>query len=175
MSSKAKTAIVNAFLDLIKTEEYDKITVTALVEKCNISRQTFYYHFNDIDEMLRYAFESETKDICDRQIVGKWVESAEMYIAFLNKYDLLVRKAAKTADFIRIYNMLYNSFYSYVFTYIEKKKGKNAVANSDNRFLISAAASAVCGMVIGEIQKEKSNYKEVLNHITRGFKAIPKA
>lgn len=32
----------------------DKITVKALIDKCRISRQTFYYHFQDImDVMLR--------------------------------------------------------------------------------------------------------------------------
>ena len=75
--------------------------------------------------------------------------------------------------FDTIYGYLYDSFYKFIYTYIEKKKGKRAVENEDNRFLIICAASAACGLVIKELKKEKCDYEDVLNHISRGFKSIP--
>ena len=42
MASKAKSALINTFLEMAEETEYEKITVTGLVEKCGISRQTFY-------------------------------------------------------------------------------------------------------------------------------------
>lgn len=174
MAQKAKNALVNAFLEIVEKEEFEKITVTALVEKCNISRQTFYYHFNDIEELLSYAFNRETEQICNSHVIGKWIESAKLYVNFLNKYDTLIRKSAKSSEFIMVYNMLYNSFFKYLATYLDKKLGRNPMQNSDSAFLMSFAASAFCGLVIKEIQQEESDYTELLNKIAKGFNLIPK-
>lgn len=37
----------------------DKITVRMLVENCGLNRQTFYYHFQDIYDLLRWMFQEE--------------------------------------------------------------------------------------------------------------------
>ncbi len=168
MASKAKYAIIDAFLKLAETEDYEKITVTSLVEECKISRQTFYYHFNDIEEMLTFAFEKETEKICEYQANGSWHESAELYVDFLSKYDILIRKASASSKFMFIYNLVYNSFFEYIAAYLEKK-GKKPLASEESKFVVSCAASSFCGLVMLEIQKEKSDYEKLLNKITAGF------
>lgn len=41
-----KLVISGQFKELVRRGNVDKITVTALIEECHISRQTFYYHFH---------------------------------------------------------------------------------------------------------------------------------
>lgn len=170
MASKAKQMIVNAFLKLIETEEYDKITVTSLVEECDISRQTFYYHFNDVEEMITFAFEKETEGICKSQEQGKWFESAVLYVDFLNKFDTLLRKASASSSFLFIYGLLYKSFNTYISSYAQKRKK----TNTDFSFLIAGAAHAFCGLVIDEIQKEQSDYATLLENIGKTLNALPR-
>ena len=50
-----KILIAEAFIDLLEKESIDKITVKQLIEECHISRQTFYYHFRDIMDVLEWA------------------------------------------------------------------------------------------------------------------------
>ena len=50
MPVQVKPMIAEAFIRLSKQKNIDKITVKDLVEACGISRQTFYYHFQDILE-----------------------------------------------------------------------------------------------------------------------------
>ena len=170
MASKAKILIINAFLKLIETEAYDKITVTSLVEECDISRQTFYYHFDDVEEMVAYAFQKETDAICNAQESGKWFDSAVLYVDFLNKFDTLLRKASVSASFLYVYGLLYKSFSSYITSYAQKKKK----SGSDYTFLTASAAHAFCGLVIDEIQKEQSDYQTLLENIGKALNALPK-
>ena len=174
MASKAKNMIVNVFLKLIETEEYDKITVTHLVEECDISRQTFYYHFNDIDEMIAFAFSKETKSICDAQESNKWFDSALLYVDFLNKFDTLLRKAAASSSFLFVYGLLYKSFSDYINSYIQKRKKNTQSIGTDASFLTAGAAHAFCGLVIDEIQKEQSDYATLLENIGKALNALPK-
>ena len=53
--SKATTklAIAYAFKELLLEKPFDKITVNDIAEKCEMNRQTFYYHFHDILERMR--------------------------------------------------------------------------------------------------------------------------
>ena len=37
----------------------DEISVTTLVKKCHVNRQTFYYHFHDIYDLLTLVFLDE--------------------------------------------------------------------------------------------------------------------
>ena len=174
MASKAKNAIISAFLELAKEYEFEKITVTNLVEKCSISRQTFYYHFNDIEEMLKWAFKNETNIICSYQTESKWKESAELYINFLNKYDRLLRSAVKSSKFIYIYNLLKSSFDTYITSYFENKTNMSVNSKADVEFLVNCLSNCFTGLVLEEIQKEKSDYTELLGKIVKGFKVFPK-
>lgn len=54
-------------MQLARTGDVDKITVTSLVEACGISRQTFYYHFQDILDVVQWCFQQavdQTTRLC---------------------------------------------------------------------------------------------------------------
>lgn len=65
MPGDMKARIAAALNELLKHKDLDKITVKELVDTCKISRQSFYYHFQDImdvvewcqDQMLRQSIE----------------------------------------------------------------------------------------------------------------------
>ena len=43
----------------METESFEKITVKDIVEDCGVNRQTFYYHFQDIYELLGWIYKTE--------------------------------------------------------------------------------------------------------------------
>lgn len=45
-------AIQQAFEEMLTEMPFDKITVSALVKRCEISPNTFYYHYQDIYDLL---------------------------------------------------------------------------------------------------------------------------
>ena len=47
-----KTAIKAAFIRLLNERPLNKISVKSIVDICNISRNTFYYHYQDIPSLL---------------------------------------------------------------------------------------------------------------------------
>ncbi len=172
MATKAKIALVNAFLKLVEENEYNKITVTNLVEKCNISRQTFYYHFDDIDKMISWAFENETKKICDAISHSKLSESAEMYASFFNRYDTLLTKAIKSSDCIMIYNLINNSFYVFLTNYLSNRQGAESVKSEEAEFFLSYCSGASAGLILQEIQKSDKNYGEVMKRLAKSLKNV---
>lgn len=159
MATKTKEFILSEFLKLLETQEFDRITVTDLVEQCNISRQTFYYHFDDISKMIEWAFNIDTNDICSEISKNDDAENfVALYTVFMNKYDILFKKSINTSQFIFIYNLLENLFF------ITTKKYFSTVYSSlqsNHEFLIRFWSNAILGYAISEMQKSNSDYESV--------------
>ena len=54
MPADMKEQIANAAMTLIVQKNVRKLTVKQIVEECHITRQTFYYHFEDIPHLLQW-------------------------------------------------------------------------------------------------------------------------
>ena len=54
MSADMKDTIARTAIRLLLEKHEKKLTVTNLVEACQITRQTFYYHFADIPALFRW-------------------------------------------------------------------------------------------------------------------------
>ena len=172
MSKRTKEALVSAFIDLIAEKDFDRITVTDLVEKCKISRQTFYYHFDDVQSMLIWAFESEIKKICDLHKPNYWEESEKLFVEFFNTYDIMFRKALKSTKLIFVINLIDKSFYDCITSYIaiKRREEKNFGKNAD--YVISYTAGAFTSLVLKTIQNETSDYEAIFNNLSISLQGI---
>ncbi len=48
---------------MMAVKPMDKITVKDLVEICGVNRQTFYYHFDDVYDLLEWVFEEDASRV----------------------------------------------------------------------------------------------------------------
>ena len=55
MPMDTKQYIADHLNALLKRMQLEDITVKALVEDCQISRQTFYYHFQDLVDVIQWS------------------------------------------------------------------------------------------------------------------------
>ena len=61
MAVDMKETIAQAAKRLVVEKGVRKLTVKDLVEECHITRQAFYYHFEDIPALFRWMIERETQ------------------------------------------------------------------------------------------------------------------
>ena len=54
-----KRAIVSVFRTMIRTTPFNKITIGDLTKNTGLNRQTFYYHFRDLYDMLLFMVEDD--------------------------------------------------------------------------------------------------------------------
>ena len=51
--TKTKQAIKESFIALVKQKGYNKVSVTDIVNKANINRNTFYLHYQDKEDLIK--------------------------------------------------------------------------------------------------------------------------
>ena len=83
-----------ALFELMKTYQYNEITVTQLAQEAALSRKTFYRLFNDKDEVLRQLFdilyEEFFSELTERGIQHYW-DLVTLYFDFWERHkDQLV-------------------------------------------------------------------------------------
>lgn len=58
-SDQTKHALASALKELMAQKPIDKITIHDITERCGIRRQNFYYHFEDVYDLMRWMFQEE--------------------------------------------------------------------------------------------------------------------
>lgn len=76
MSQYTQKAILQTFQEMLQKMPFDKITVSALVAKCEISSNTFYYHYRDIYDLLDTWLKMiQDKYVSDIYRLARWEDA----------------------------------------------------------------------------------------------------
>ncbi|MGN0735105.1 MAG: TetR/AcrR family transcriptional regulator C-terminal domain-containing protein [Anaerovoracaceae bacterium] len=59
MTGLTKKAIRDSFIKILNEKPLSQITVRDIVDDCGVNRNTFYYHFHDIPELLETIVDDE--------------------------------------------------------------------------------------------------------------------
>ena len=149
MSSFTRKAIMRSCVRLLEERPVDKITVKDIVEDCGINRNTFYYHFADIPELLETIIKEET----DHVISGHSdVTSFEECLTIGVQYILKNRRAM-----MHIYNSVNREIMEralmrlceyMVRTYLRTAFGELSLAQDDLETLVTAYKCQAFGLLI---------------------------
>ncbi len=65
-SAETKHALAVCFLNLLRTRPVNEITVQDVVNNCGVKRNTFYYHFHSLSELIDYIAVETVDDLIDQ-------------------------------------------------------------------------------------------------------------
>ncbi len=61
MHNQTKQKLADSLRSILETKPLDKVTINDLTDACGVNRQTFYYHFHDIYDLIDWIFVTETE------------------------------------------------------------------------------------------------------------------
>lgn len=95
MSEMTKRLLADSIKKILSKKAFKKITVKEIVSECNLTRQTFYYHFQDIYDLLDWMFSDIIKGLLEdssnnsrkqnyRNILIYILNNSNFFISILN-------------------------------------------------------------------------------------------
>ncbi len=88
ISLATKQKLAEALKDEMKHKSFDKIKISALLEKCDITRPTFYYHFQDIYELMYWTFENEMIELLKKsENCISWDEGCYLVLQYVKENE----------------------------------------------------------------------------------------
>ena len=82
-SLNTKKMLSSSLKKFMLKKPLSKITVSEIVADCGINRKTFYYHFEDISDLLKWTLEQEAFDIVKKFDL---IHDTEEVISFVLTY-----------------------------------------------------------------------------------------
>lgn len=146
---RTQQIIRNTFIDMLNQMPLHKITVKSLVAACDLNRNTFYYYYEDIYDIIHEIFDMELKKVfCTYNATLSWEES------FLSAADFALQN--KTALYHIYHSIQREAMEQYLFRlsgnvmtrYVAKIGEGINVSPRDRELITSFYQSALTEMVI---------------------------
>ena len=146
MATTTKELIYRTFLDLLRQKPFDKITVRDIVESANINRNTFYYYYSDIYELLEEIFSVEESKMVETHSEGfRWLVAFSnlLDISYSNKKIINNICASRSYEYLETY--MFKSSKMILNDYVRKLVEGHDVPEQTVDFIISFYHYAVSG------------------------------
>ena len=149
MSHLTEKAIQETFIRLLSEQPLDKITVRQIAQECGISRNTFYYHYHDVYDLLEKLFAVEEQrmlaDLQDISTMRQGLVEATRF-ALENRRAVYNIYNSMSRDVLSRY--LYNSAAIYMRRYVLSQCDGEVPSEKDLDDLVFLLASMVEGAII---------------------------
>ena len=144
-----KNVIASTFAAMAKQKGIDKITVKALIDACGISRQTFYYHFQDIMEVVEWSLEQVTQDAAERSLQAESPEKAiGTLISLAMENRTLIRRLLDSQRCEQIEKLFVQATRTYLQALIRNRTRKMPVRYEDMEVALDFWAFGISGLLL---------------------------
>lgn len=168
MQTNTKRKIMDAFAALTDRKALDKITVKDLVDACGISRQTFYYHFQDIIDVIECAVEQTAQETLWRSLAAEGPEEAiGIFVSSVLDNRERVRRLLSSQRREQIEQILFQAFRSYLKEMFCRKGPQVSVQVGEMELVIDFFAYGIAGLLLECCQRGDTDAETLAGQLYR--------
>ena len=170
ISLNTKKALAAALKRAMQRKPFQKITVSELIQDAGVNRKTFYYHFEDIYDLLKWTLEGEAIEVVAHyDLLVNSEEAIAFVMDYIEQNDHFVNCACDSIGRDGLKRFFDADLHSIVRSVIEHtEKRLNAKLDDHYReFLVQFYVEALSGMLIDWVRdREKRGRDEVIRYLT---------
>lgn len=169
MSKITKIALANSLKNLLRIRTLDKITIKDVVEHCGVNRQTFYYHFHDIYDLLEWSLDEDAKNIIgNKKTYTTWQEGVLQIFEYASSDKRLIQNIYNSIGRERLESYLYDLVFNLLNDVVKEKAIKLNASEENRKFVIDFYKYAFVGLLLDWIKKGmQEEAEEVVKKLTR--------
>ena len=167
MARNTKWAIIEAYIELIKTKNIDKVTVKDVVEVCGITRQTFYYHFQDLLDVIEWGLRTTGDTAVQRGVEAGSVEAAiHLFLDAADRNRQVGRKIFTSQKKPQLCDMIFHMMESLLFAIFKEKNADASIPVDELDFAVHFYAHAVTGILYDVVMNEDIDLDSIVQQIS---------
>ena len=170
MSEITKKALATSLKKLLSKKELSKITISNITNDCGVNRQTFYYHFKDVYDLLEWIYLNEVIQSMDgKDTYDTWQQGFLSIFEYILDNKEFVKNTYNSISREFFLKFIYNQTKGLLMNIIEQKSKKLNVKEEDKEFIANFYKYGFVGIVQDWIE---SGMKENPNNIIDKLKSI---
>lgn len=158
-----KKALAASLKKFMKQKPLSKITVSQLISDCNVNRKTFYYHFEDIYDLLKWTLEEEAIEVVKQyDLLVDYQEVITFVMDYVEENQHILNCAYDSLGRERMKRFLYADFIGILSTLIEGiEQQENIHADAEfKQFLCEFYTEALSGILISWFHDSKGRDRD---------------
>ena len=168
MPKDMKKIIAETMIKMIKKKGSEKITVTALIEECHISRQTFYYHFKDLMDVLEWSVCKGTEHIVAESVKADDMKSAvEIFISFSSDRFIELSKLMDSGKRAELEELITDAVEGYLLEVLKKNMPEISVNYSDMKTLLRFNAFGLAGTLLDFCKNPQTDREKLAEQLEK--------
>ena len=168
MPLDVKAAVADALLELIRRKDADKITVKDLVEVCGISRQTFYYHFKDIVDVVEWAAQQGVQRLVRESLNAATPQEAlGVFVDFAVESQPLVQRLLNSQRREAIERIMVDATRTYLADSLRERRGTPALRAGDWKIALDFYAYGMTGLLLENCRQRDLDRQELADQLFR--------
>lgn len=165
MASTTKRALESSLKKLLLEKPLNKITVTDICEDCGISRMTFYYHFQDIYDLVEWSCQEDAgKALAGNRTVDTWQKGLLSIFNLVRENRPFVMNVYRCVSRERVERYLYDITYGLLRVVVDEKAEGLQVCEEDKRFVAGFFRYAFVGVMLDWVAGDMKDDPETLVH-----------
>lgn len=162
-----KNALAHSLKNLMKQLPLNKITVKHLVDDCGLNRQTFYYHFQDIFELLGWIYQTEAVErISNYRSYDTWSDGFHKIFTYIEDNKMFCNNTLNSLARDHLDDYLYSVTNDLIMGVINELSCDMNVSCKDKDFIANFYTLAFTGLVVQWMKngmKEEPTY--IIDHL----------
>lgn len=131
-----KDKFAEVLKEMLVNKTLDKITIKDIVSQCGVSRQAFYYYFDDIYDIVEWIFLQETeKALNEYSDIDTWQFGYRLLLKWIKKNQMLVINTYKSIQREYVENFMNHILYQYIFRVVEEQAQGFNITDSQKIFV----------------------------------------
>ena len=144
-----KRALEESFKRQLAKKPLAKITIADITEDCQISRMTFYYHFNDIYDLVEWSLEEDAKRaIAGSKTFETWQEGYLGTLCELRENKTFITAIYREISRERVERFLLPATRGLIENVVQEHPDAETVSKRDQSFIADFFAHALCGITL---------------------------
>lgn len=149
VSNLTKKELGRALKELMNTKPLSKITVAMVCEQCDLNRQTFYYHFQDIYECLGYIYQTEViEKLPEFESLNQWPPRFLSILKYIEQNKVFCLNTFNSLGRDHLEMFLTEVSFTMIDTGIQQIASNVEIEEEQLKFIINFYAIAFSGLVI---------------------------
>ncbi len=163
MAEITKRALAASLKKLVGRMPLDKVTVTDIAEDCGVNRQTFYYHFHDICDLVEWIYTKEASRLLEGKTTGEtWQQGMQQIFNYLGENRTFVTATYRSAWLGELSRYLDREVKRLLSGVWMEKAGQALVNPADRDFILCFYTHALTGLVLEWVEDGMPDPKAAL-------------
>lgn len=166
-SYNTKLLLANTLKELLKRKPFAKVTVTEIIKLSEVNRNTFYYHFEDIYDLLLWFLNQEAiNKVRNYDSIDDINDAINFTLDYIDENRKFLKNIINSVGEHDLKRFLSKDFLEIIGNYIRlaEKEMKIDIDEDYRNFLTTYITEAIAGILIELIYRKDSAPHDKINY-----------